>query len=160
MGDIVSDSKNDIAERISAWPFILAVAGLRWGDLLNTAPTTLVLLKEGIIGFAEKTKTRGKSEGRPRVASNFDFSNENWIVGGFGLFKQESGDFARDYWIGQPLFTESETGFFNQAPAFWSCGNKMMTFRLYLAGRPDDHGIRPHSLKVATIPTLMTEVAK
>ena len=72
--DITSDSKNDIAERIFAWSFRLAVAsGLRLDDLLNTAPTTLVLLKEGIIGFASKARTRGKSEGRPWGASKFAF---------------------------------------------------------------------------------------
>ena len=76
--DLVSDSKSDLAERLFAWSFrVAAVAGLRWSDLLNTAPSTLVLIKAGLIGFASKTKTRGKSEGRPRVACNFAFSNEN-----------------------------------------------------------------------------------
>ena len=31
-------------------------AGLRLGDLLSTSPTTLVLIKDGRIGFAAKTK--------------------------------------------------------------------------------------------------------
>ena len=35
-----------------------------------------------------------------------------------------------------------------------------MTWLLELAGRPEDHGIRPQSLKVTTIPTLMVDVAK
>ena len=35
-----------------------------------------------------------------------------------------------------------------------------MTCLLELAGRPGGHGARPHSLKVTTISTLMTEVAK
>ena len=65
-GNIVSDSQSDVAERIFAWSFRLAVAAdLRWGDLLNAPPNTLVLLKAGIIGLAAKTKTRAKSEGRP-----------------------------------------------------------------------------------------------
>ena len=107
--NIVSDSKADIAERLFAWSVRLAVAaGLRWDDLLNTAPTTLVLLKEGLIGFAPKAKTRGKSEGRPWGASNFAFSNENWPANGFHLSKQNYGHFARDFWIGQPLFMEPE----------------------------------------------------
>ena len=155
-GNIVPYSKNDITERIFALSFRLAdAAGLRWGDLLNTAPTTLALLKEGIIGFAAKTKTRGKSEGRPWGASNLAFSNEKWLADGFNLFKQESGDLARDYWIAQPLFMESEAGFSNQAPAFWSCANKMMTFLLERAEFFEEHGIRPHSLKVKTISALM-----
>ena len=65
VGNLVSDSKNDVAGGISAWSSrFAAAAGLRWDDLLNTSPTTLVLLKEGLIGFAAKTKTRGKSAGR------------------------------------------------------------------------------------------------
>ena len=35
-----------------------------------------------------------------------------------------------------------------------------MTWLLELAGRPGDNGVRPHSLKVTTSSTLMTEVAK
>ena len=35
-----------------------------------------------------------------------------------------------------------------------------MTYLLFLAGRPDGHGIRPHIIKVETISTLMTEGAK
>ena len=33
-------------------------AGLRWGDMLNAAPNTLVLTIGGLTGFAAKTKTR------------------------------------------------------------------------------------------------------
>ena len=63
---MVSDHKEEMSGRISAWSFRLGVAaGLRWGDLLNTAPNTLVLVEDGLIGFAAKTKTRGASEGRP-----------------------------------------------------------------------------------------------
>ena len=65
-------------------------ACLRWGDLLNTAPTTTVLTKEGLIGFAAKTKTRGKSEGRPLGASDFSFSNEKWIAEGFLLPRENT----------------------------------------------------------------------
>ena len=53
-----------------------AAAVLRWGDLLNNAPTTLVLLKEGPIGLAPNAKTRGKSEGGHCGASNFAFPTE------------------------------------------------------------------------------------
>ena len=50
-----------VAERLYAWPFRVSVAaGLRWGDLLNAAPATTVLMKEGRIGFAAKTKTQGE----------------------------------------------------------------------------------------------------
>ena len=55
----VSDSTMDLTGGLFAWPFSVAVAGLRWGDLINTAPATAVLMKKGPIGFAEKTKTRG-----------------------------------------------------------------------------------------------------
>ena len=62
MGNLVSDSKADVAGRLFAWSFRLSVAaGLRWDDLLNTAPT-LVLLKNGPIGFAPKTKNRGNTK--------------------------------------------------------------------------------------------------
>ena len=109
--DLVSDSKSGIAGRLCAWSSrATAAAGLRWGDLLNTSPTTLVLLKKGPIGLAAKTKTRGKSRGRPRGAGNFAFSNEEWISTGFRIFKEKPVDFPRDFWISQPLFLESELG--------------------------------------------------
>ena len=56
--------------------------------------------------------------------------------------------------------SESELGFPNQAPAFWSCANKMMSLLLFLADRPGDHGIRPRSLKVTTIDVLVGEIVK
>ena len=65
-GEMVSDPQGGASGRIFAWSFRVGVAaGLIWGDLLNTAPNTLVLVKDGLIGFAAKTKTRGVSEGRP-----------------------------------------------------------------------------------------------
>ena len=79
---------------------------------------------------------------------------------GYELFKNESVDCSRDFGIGRPLLLESELGFPNHVPAFWSCADKMMTSLLFQAWNPDGHGIRPRSLKVATISTLMTEVAK
>ena len=79
--------------------------------------------------------------------------------GGVHLFKENSGGFPRDFWIGHPLFMESEMGFFNQSPAFWSCADKMMTLLLERADfLEEDHGIRPHSLKVTTISSLMGEI--
>ena len=37
---IVSDAQADMAERISAWSFRVAVAaGIRWGDMLNLPQT-------------------------------------------------------------------------------------------------------------------------
>ena len=86
---------------ISAWPFSVAVAdGLRWGDLLNTDPNTLVLIKDGLIGFAAKTETRGVSEGRAWGAINFAFPNEKWLGDGYMLYKQHSGNLDREFWIG------------------------------------------------------------
>ena len=84
---MISDPQGDMAERISAWSFRLGVAaGLRWGDLLNTASNTLVLVKDGLIGFAAKTKTRGVYEGRPWGAINFSFPNDKWMGYGCNLF--------------------------------------------------------------------------
>ena len=91
-GNMVSDSKSDISGRLFARSFRAAVAvGLRWDDLLNAAPTTLVLLREPLIGFAAKTKTRGKSEGSHRCATNFAFPNEEWAAAGFHRFKENPG---------------------------------------------------------------------
>ena len=55
---------------------------------------------------------------------------------------------------------ESEIGFPNQAPAFLSCVDKMMTVLLDLAGLSEENGIRPHSLKVTTISAIMGEIVK
>ena len=56
----VSDTIRDIPERLFARPFRVADAsGLRWDDRLNTAPAKTVLMKEGLIGFAEKPKPGG-----------------------------------------------------------------------------------------------------
>ena len=106
-GGLVYDSKSDIDERLFAWSFRLAVASdLRWGDLLNTAPATLVLIKEGPIGFAAKTKTRGKYEGGGLAGgSNFAFSNENRLTGGFLLF-------PRKYWGFHPIFLDRPTSIY------------------------------------------------
>ena len=55
--EYASYSSRDLTERLFAWSFMVAVeAGLRWGDLLNTGPSTTVLMEEGRIGFAEKPK--------------------------------------------------------------------------------------------------------
>ena len=65
-GGLVSDPSRDLKERLFAWPFRVDVAEGLWRcDLLNTPPPRTVLMKEGLVGFAEKTQTRGKSEGRP-----------------------------------------------------------------------------------------------
>ena len=77
-GKLISDPESDMAERIFAWYFRVAVAaGLRWGDLLNSSPNTLLLLTGGLTGFAAKTKTRGVSEGRPWGASDYAFLTKN-----------------------------------------------------------------------------------
>ena len=74
------------------------------------------------------------------------------------MFRNDSGEFGRDFWIVPPL--EYEVGGFNQVPAFWPCANKMMTCLLEADGLPEGHGVRPHSLKVAEISALMTGVAE
>ena len=86
-GTYVSDSIKDLPGRLFVWSFRVAVAAaLRWGDLINTAPATTVLMEEGIIGFAEKPKTRGKSEGRPWGESRYALSNENGCATGLNCF--------------------------------------------------------------------------
>ena len=107
-----------------------------------------------------KSKTRGKSEGRPWGASRYDFSNGKWFSGGYQLFLKESLFFCRDFRIGKPLVSESEIGRPDQFPAFWSCANKMTTCLLFQAERPEGHGIRPRSLNATTISTSMTEAIK
>ena len=85
------------------------------------------------------------------VARNFAFPNENWISGRFLLLRENAGDSALDFWIGQHLVLGSEIGFRNKAPAFRPCVNKMMNVLLDHAEFHEDRGIRPHSLKVPTI---------
>ena len=63
-----------------------------------------------------------------------------------------------DFWIGQPLESGNKSP--DAIPAFRSCAYKMMDYLLDLSGRPEGHGIRPNSLKVATISTLTTEIIK
>ena len=73
-GTYVSDSSMGITERLFTWSFRVSVeAGLRWGDLLNTAPETTVLMNEGLIGLATKPKTGEKSEGRHCGGKRFRF---------------------------------------------------------------------------------------
>ena len=117
-------------------------------------------MKEGPIGFAANTKTRGKSEGRPWGASNFPFPNEKWLSDGFVLFQHNAGGFPRDFWVGRHLVSESELGFRNQVPAYRSRANKMMSILLFLAEHPEDRGIRHRSLKVATISVLMGKLSR
>ena len=82
------------------------------------------------------------------------------VAGRIRIVSNDSGDLSRDFWIGKPLTIESELGLRKQAHAFWSCATKVVTCLLFQADRPDGHGARPHSLKVTTISTLMTEVIK
>ena len=159
---LISDPEADMAERISAWSFRVAVAaGLRWNDLLNSTPNTLILTTGGLTGFAAKTKTRGVSEGRPWGASDYAYSNEKWMLDGYTLFMSHSGNLNRDFWIGQPMFSEIQNGFFNNAPAFWSIANKLMIIPPERANFQEvGHGIMPLSLKVAAISALTTEIVK
>merc|ERR1712112_708539 len=59
------------------------------------------------------------------------------------------------------MVSEVQNGFFNNAPAFWSIANKLMTILLDRVNfQEEGHGIRPHSLKVTTISALTTEIVK
>ena len=85
-----------------------------------------------------QTKTRGKSEGRPcGVGCHYSFPKQGWVREGRELFKSESVDLERDFWLGRPLEDEGE----NVAPdpAFWYGSNKMVTYLLEVDGRPDGH---------------------
>ena len=101
-----------------------------------------------------RNKTSGKSEGSPWVLSIFLFPTKNGAHMGSYSSEITRGDFSRNFWIGQPLVSESELGFFNQIPAFWSFASKMMSI-LFPPEHPGGRGIRPHSLKVTTIAVLM-----
>ena len=63
-----------------------------------------------------------------------------------------------DFRICRPL--ESEGKNFTPCPLFWVCTDKMMTYLLHLLGRPEGHGIRPRSLKAATISAPTIEEAQ
>ena len=137
-GAIVLYSSRNLTARLFARPSAVAVeAGLRWGDRLNTAPPATVLMREGLIGFAEKTKTTGKSEGRPWVGSHYAFSKKAWIRTVYEMCRNYSCEFNRDFWIGQPLMYESEFRTFNHSSEFWHCSDKMMTYLLGIAGHPE-----------------------
>ena len=129
IGEIAPDTQADMDGRIFAWPLRVAVeAGLRWGDLINSSPDTLVLTTGGLTGFAAKKPKRGEClEEDPGGASDFSFSNEKWMLDGYKLFMSHSGNLNRDFWICQPVFLGTQSGFSNQAPAFWPIANKMMT---------------------------------
>ena len=160
-GRYVPDSSRDLTERLFAWSSRVDVAaGLWWGDLLNTAPPTTVLLKEGLIGFAEKPKTRGSLwvGHAGRVITHF--LTKNGCIQGMNCSKTS-------LWILAEIFGYATSNnnrvcirFSNPTNAFLSCASKMMTCLLFQSGRPDGHAIRPHSLKVATISVSMAEVAK
>ena len=81
-------------------------------------------------------------------------------LAGINFPPNDSGDFSRDFWIGQPIISASEICFPNQPPCVLVLCEKMMTILLFLAGYKEDHGVRPRSLKVTTIFTLMGEIAK
>ena len=57
----VSDPILGLMARLSEWSFRVAVAsGLSWDDLLCTAPATIVLIKDGPIGFAAQNRNQWK----------------------------------------------------------------------------------------------------
>ena len=46
------------------------------------------------------------------------------------MFSNDSVAFNRDFRIGHPSMYESQLGTFHQAPAFWPCADKMVTYIL------------------------------
>ena len=59
------------------------------GDLLNASPPTLVLMEEGLVAFATKTKTLGKSDCSKWGSMSYAFStvNKDRIQKVYELFK-------------------------------------------------------------------------
>ena len=161
-GCLIGDRDIDIPELLFARSSRIAVeAGLWRNDLLNTAPSTISLMGEGIVGFSVKTKTRWESEGRPCWDIMFSYSTDcqYWLKTGYVLFIEKSGDQERDFWLGRP-FESTRDGFkLPPPPAFWSCAGKMVS-PLMAAGHPEGRGIRPHSLKATKITALTTEVIR
>ena len=77
-GEIAPDTKSDMTERIFAWSFRVSVAaGLRWGDLLNSAPNTLVFTTEGLTGFAAYPKRADRPKEDPGGEVTFLFLMKN-----------------------------------------------------------------------------------
>ena len=161
MGGISSGSGKSLAGGLFARSFRVAVSpGLSWGGLLNTTPSTTVLMKECLIGFEEKTKQGGSRKANHWGGSRYALPKKEWIHIAYEMFRSDSWEFSRDFWIGQPLDYESELGTSNHVPACRSCGNKVMTYLLEVTGYPEGHGVRPRSLKDTTISALMMAVAR
>ena len=100
--EFVSDSSLDITERISEWSFRVDVAGIRWADMLRTAPATTVLMTEGLVGFAAKTKTTGgESEGRPWGIS-ISFFLTKMALWWLPAVSRNLGGLPPRFWIGRP----------------------------------------------------------
>ena len=136
MGSLVSGAKSKHAGRLSAWSISVAVsAGLRWGELFNAPPSTLLLINERLVWFDAKPK-RDESLEEYHGGGSFLHSKENkrTITKGYALPKKESGDYDMDFRICQPLEPEDED--FAAAPAFWSCAYKMEAYILDLVGIP------------------------
>ena len=108
----VSEYSRDLPGGLFAWPFAVAVVScLRRDGMISDAPSTTVLMKEGLIWSAAKSKTRGESGGRPWGAGRFAFSNGKVVAGRVCVFQKESGDLSRYFWIGWLQVIESELGF-------------------------------------------------
>ena len=108
----------------------------------------------------QKQKTRSGPEVVDWGLSLFlCYKRSRMIKTGYAVFIERPGEYKRYFRIGRP-FGDTRNGF-NLAPAFWPCTDKMRIVSLLRAvGRPEGHGIRPHSLKVTTISALMTKVAR
>ena len=118
LGGIVSGPSRSLAGRLFACPYRVAVSCLRWGDLLNTPPPATVLMKECLIWFAVKTKSRGESEGMPWGEVILHFLKIEWVRSMYATFRGDSGEPNLDFRICRPLMYESELGTFESAPAF------------------------------------------
>ena len=126
LGGPVSDSSRSLTGILFAWPSTVSVAeGLRRAGLLNTAPPTTVLMKECLIGYAAKTQTGGKSEGRPWGGGVImHFLTMNGYVKCAKCSEMILANLIGIFWIVRPFIYESELGALKQAPAFWHCAEK------------------------------------
>ena len=95
---LISDPESDMDERIFAWSFRVAVAaGLRWGDLLNSTPNTLILTTGGLTGFAAKAKNARSVWGKTLGGGQW-FSTSRLILGDTPIRTSATQRIAPGWW--------------------------------------------------------------
>ena len=159
-GGIIPDKSIQANGGISALSFREAVtSGIRWGGLLNTAPSALALMNDGLIGFSANPETRESlSGGHGASTVAYSLLDCSRLKTGCDLFAKKSGNSERDFWTGQTCVSESKSP--TKFPALWSCSRKMISPRLRSVKRKEGRGIRQRSLRVTAIAALTKEVVQ